>query len=154
MTLSERLQHPWLTVRCQLLLGALFVVAAWPKLLDPPGFAKAVHAYALLPAWAVHAVALTLPWLELVAGTLLCLGLWVRAATAWIAALLLAFIGALGVNLVKGHPVDCGCFTQSTAPKTREERLADMRWTILRDLGMLALAAQILAATRSRRDLP
>ena len=152
MTLRERLQHPWLTVRCQLLLGALFVVAAWPKLLDPPGFAKAVHAYALLPSFLVHTVALTLPWVEFLAGILLCLGLWVRAATTWIAALLLVFIGALGVNLAKGHPVDCGCFTQSTVPKTRGERLGDMRWTILRDLGMLALAAQILAATQSRRD--
>lgn len=151
MTLRERLQHPWLTVRCQMLLGALFVVAAWPKLMDPPGFAKAIHAYALVPAWALHPMALTLPWIELVTGALLCLGLWVRAATTWITALLLVFITALGLNLAKGHAVDCGCFTQSAAPKTQQERLADMKWTILRDLGMLALAAQILGSTRNPR---
>lgn len=155
MSLRERLQHPWLTLRCQMLLGALFLIAAWPKLVDPPAFAKAIHAYALVPAWALHPMALTLPWLEALSGALLCLGLWVRTATAWIAALLLVFITALGLNLAKGHAVDCGCFTQVAAPKTQQERLADMKWTILRDLGMLALAAQILVATRereSRRD--
>ena len=40
--MMQRLFHPWLVVRIQFLLGAVFLVAAWPKLLDPPGFAKAV----------------------------------------------------------------------------------------------------------------
>jgi hypothetical protein len=42
--------------------------------------------------------------------------------------------------------VDCGCFG-ATAPKTAAERLVDMRWTLLRDLGLLLLAAQVLAAS-------
>jgi uncharacterized membrane protein YphA (DoxX/SURF4 family) len=140
------LLHPWLTVRTQIALGALFVAAALPKLLDPPGFAKAIWNYQLAPAWLVHPAALALPWLELLCGLALCLGLWARAAAAWITALLLVFLVALGLNLARHHPVDCGCFQTRDSARSAGERLADMRWDILRDLALLALAAQILAA--------
>jgi uncharacterized membrane protein YphA (DoxX/SURF4 family) len=143
--------HPWLTVRTQIALGLVFVVAALAKIADPPGFAKAIWMYQLAPAWSLHPAALVLPWLELLCGLALCLGLWTRAATSWIAALLLAFIVALSINLVRHHPVDCGCFGSETVARTEAERLGDMRWAILRDLGMLLLAAQVLAAS-SRKE--
>ena len=37
MTLSDRLTSRWLTVRVQIALGLFFVVAALPKIVDPPG---------------------------------------------------------------------------------------------------------------------
>ena len=147
----RRLLHPWLTVRAQIALGAVFVAAALPKLADPPGFAEAIWNYQLAPAWLIHPAALTLPWLELLCGLALCLGVWTRAAAAWCAALLLVFATALSVNLARHHPVDCGCFRTQAAPRSADERVADMRWAILRDLGLLALAAQILAAGAARR---
>ena len=145
--------HPWLRVRVPMALGLVFIVAALPKIADPPGFAKSIWAYALFPAWSVHAAALLLPWLELVCGLALVLGLWIRAAASWIAVFLLAFILSLSINLGRRHPVDCGCFGTGAATKTEAERLADMRWDSLRDLGLLLLAAQILA-TPARREEP
>jgi uncharacterized membrane protein YphA (DoxX/SURF4 family) len=145
------LLHPWLTLRAQFLLGAVFVVAALPKIADPPGFAKAIWNYHLFPGWLIQPAALTLPWLELLCGALLCLGLWVRASTLWLTALLLAFVAALSINLARRQPVDCGCFQTQATARSAEQRLAEMKWTILRDLGLLLLAGQILAATR-RRD--
>ena len=65
-------------------------------------------------------------------------------------ALLLSFCLALGFNLARRHPVDCGCFGAS-APKTEAERLADMRWLLLRDAGLLLLVAQLLTATRTNQ---
>ena len=144
------LTGPWLTVRTQGLLGAVFILAALPKLADPPGFAKAIWNYQLFPAWMIHPAALTLPWLELLCGLALCLGLWVRAATLWVTILLLAFVAALGLNLARRHPVDCGCFQTQAKAMTEAERLADMKWIILRDLGLLLLAGQILVATAKR----
>ena len=141
------LLHPWLTVRAQIALGLVFVIAALAKIADPPGFAKFIWMYQLAPAWSLHPTALVLPWLELLCGLALCLGLWTRAAASWIAALLLAFIVALAINLARHHPVDCGCFGTTTVTKTEAERLEDMQWTILRDLGMLLLAAQVLVAS-------
>jgi len=142
----RRLLHPWLTVRAQIALGAVFVAAALPKLADPPGFAEAIWNYQLAPAWLIHPAALALPWLELLCGLALCLGVWTRAAAAWLTALLLVFVAALSINLARNHPVDCGCFHTQTSARSAAERVADMRWAILRDLGLLALAAQILAA--------
>jgi uncharacterized membrane protein YphA (DoxX/SURF4 family) len=141
------LLHPWLTVRAQIALGLVFVIAALAKIADPPGFAKAIWLYQLAPAWSIHPAAMVLPWLELLCGMALCLGLWTRAAAGWTAALLLGFIVALSINLAKGHPVDCGCFGTGTPVKTEQERLADMKWVILRDLGLLLLAAQVIAAS-------
>ena len=43
MTVREALTHPWLTVRVQIALGAIFVAAALPKIADPPSFSGASH---------------------------------------------------------------------------------------------------------------
>ena len=148
--MSTWLRHPHLTLVSRLLLGLVFIVAAVPKLADPPGFAKALWVYALFPAWSLTPLALVLPWLELACGLALCAGFWLRAAALWIGALLLAFCLALGLNLARRHPVDCGCFG-GAAPKTEAQRLADMRWALLRDAGLLLLVVQVLAATRNRK---
>ncbi|WP_005035329.1 MauE/DoxX family redox-associated membrane protein [Holophaga foetida] len=148
--IRELLLHPWLSQRAQFLLGILFAVAAWPKLMDPPSFAKALWTYALFPAWSILPLALVVPWLELLCGLLLVLGIWVRAATSWITLLLLGFILALSINLVRRHPVDCGCFSVAATTRTTEERLGDMRLDILRDLGMLALATLTLLDQRRK----
>jgi uncharacterized membrane protein YphA (DoxX/SURF4 family) len=150
--LKRWLLHPWLSVRVEFALGLLFIVAAVPKLMDPPAFAKAIWYYNLFPAWSIHPFALTLPWLELLSGVALCLGLWTRAAAAWIATLLLSFIVALSINLARNHPVDCGCFGVGSTAKTDTERLNDMKWDILRDIGMLILAAHVLAAPKRKEQ--
>jgi putative oxidoreductase len=149
---SGRLLYPRVTLVARILLGLVFIGAALPKLADPPSFAKAIWAYELFPTWSLNPLALILPWLELLCGLALCLGLWVRAAALWLGTLLVAFLLALAINLARHHPVDCGCFGAS-APKTQAERLADMRWSMLRDAGLLLVVAQLLLATRSKATL-
>ena len=49
----------------RIVLGAIFVYAAWTKLKDPWAlFAMAIDSYQVLPLRAVEWVARTLPWLE------------------------------------------------------------------------------------------
>lgn len=143
------LLHPKVTLAARLILGLVFIAAALPKMADPPAFAKAIWAYELFPAWSLHPLALGLPWLELICGLALCLGFWLRAAALWLGALLISFCLALAINLARHHPVDCGCFGAS-APKTKAEQLTDMRWLILRDVGLLLLVVQVLLASTSR----
>jgi putative oxidoreductase len=143
--------HTKVSLAARLVLGLVFIAAALPKLADPPGFAKSIWAYELFPAWSLNPLALGLPWLELFCGLSLCLGLWLRAAALWIGALLLSFCLALAINLARHHPVDCGCFGAS-APMTEAERLADMRWALLRDLGLLLLCAQVLWASGQLKE--
>jgi uncharacterized membrane protein YphA (DoxX/SURF4 family) len=144
--------HPWLTLRAPLALGAVFLAAALPKIADPPAFAKAIWAYRLFPGAGVHAAALLLPWLELLCGLALILGVKVREAASWTMVLLLAFLLSLSVDLARGVPVDCGCFGPGHPQRTREERLAAMRLDLLRDLGLLLLALQVLAANGTRKS--
>jgi uncharacterized membrane protein YphA (DoxX/SURF4 family) len=143
--------HPKLVLAARLLVGLVFIAAALPKIADPPAFAKAIWAYALFPPWSLNPLALVLPWLELFCGLALCLGRWVRAATLWVSALLVSFSLALAVNLARHHPTDCGCFG-SAAPKSEAERLVDMRWALLRDLGLLCLAAQVAWSSFKKQD--
>ena len=105
-------------------------------------------------ACAVNAMALVLPWLEVVAGVALFLGIARRSAarilgdpacssSSW----------PSSINLARGRPVDCGCFGTVKVQKTDAERLNDMKLAILRDVGLLLLAGQILHATR-REERP
>lgn len=150
MTLRSAISHPWLVLRLQILLGALFVAAALPKIVDPPAFAQMVHNYRLLPPFAVSALALVLPWLELLCGVALVLGIWKRTAVLMVGAMLFVFIVAISVNLARGNAVNCGCFDVNGAVKTREELFADMRWVVVRDAAMLAGVALLSAAWRRR----
>ena len=146
--MSGRLGSEWLTVRVQFVLAAFFVVAGIAKIADPPGFAHEIHNYGIVPGAVVNAIALVLPWLEVVTGVALFLGIARRSAARILGILLLVFIVALSINLFRGKPVDCGCFGTSKVQKTDAERLKDMKLVILRDVGLLLLAGQILYATR------
>jgi hypothetical protein len=101
-----------------------------------------IYNYRIVPGALVNLMALVMPWIELLCGLAMILGIWTDTARAIIAAMLVVFITAISINLMRGNAIDCGCFDVTTAGKTRQERLADMHWVILRDLGMLLMAAQ------------
>ncbi|MDQ5872019.1 MAG: DoxX family membrane protein [Acidobacteriota bacterium] len=126
----------------------MFVVAALPKIADPPAFAHMIYNYRLLPGALVNALALLLPWVELFAGMALILGVWKKEAAVVAGVLLLVFIVVIGINLARGHAVDCGCFDVRSAGKSPDELLSEMKWVLLRDVGLLLFVAQVLAAER------
>jgi putative oxidoreductase len=142
--LRELWASEWLTIRVQIALGVIFIVAALPKIVDPPSFAQMIYNYKLVPRPLIAPLAIFLPWLELLCGMALVLGIWRRTATMFIGAMLVVFIAAIGVNLAKGNAVNCGCFDVSAAARTKPELLDEMRWVIARDVGMLLMVAQLL----------
>ncbi|MEO8381085.1 MAG: MauE/DoxX family redox-associated membrane protein [Acidobacteriota bacterium] len=146
--MSERLTHPWLTLRVQIALGIIFVVAAWPKVLDPPSFAHMIYNYRILPGALINLTSLVMPWLELLTGLCLILGIWTRPARWLVTLLLVTFMIAITINLLRGNAIDCGCFDVSAAGKTYEEKMRDMWLVLLRDTGMLVMCAQLAWARR------
>lgn len=150
--MTKWLTHPWLTIRVQIALGALFVIAAIPKIADPPGFAHMIYNYRIVPASLVNLMALTMPWVELLAGLALIIGVWKRAALGLIGAMLVVFIIAIGINLERGNAIDCGCFNVADAGKSHEQRIHDMWLDIFRDIGMLLMVAQGWVADKAGRD--
>ncbi len=145
------LTHPWLTIRVQLALGAIFIFASVPKIVDPPSFAHMIYNYRLLPAGLINISSLVMPWIELLCGLALVIGVWRKAALGIITILLVVFIAAISVNLARGNAIDCGCFNVSLANRTIEQRLGDMRLDIFRDLGMLLMAAQVWFGIRDSK---
>ncbi|MDE3244711.1 MAG: DoxX family membrane protein [Acidobacteriota bacterium] len=146
------LAHPLALRISRIVLAAVMLMAAIPKLMDPPGFAQAVFAYGLLPMALVAPLALTLPWLEALTALGLVLGVARRSAAALILFLMVVFMGGLGFNLAKGNPVDCGCFGASKVQKTRDQRLFDMKLAMLRDLGLALLALHSLVAPERKPE--
>lgn len=121
----------------RLLLAGVFLAAGLSKLRAPDALADAVGRYRLLPARLVPLVARGLPPLEAGAGALLLAGALSRPAAALAAALLVAFAGAMAVNLWQGRRFACGC----AGTDGRE----DISWRLVARNGGLALAAAAVA---------
>ena len=120
----------------RLLLGAIFILASVDKTLHPAAFANIIYNYQIVPDEAVNLTAIMLPWIELLLGLLLMLGLWIPGAVVLSNLLLLTFFGAILFNVARGLDINCGCF--STTGEVASG--APMGWYLLRDGIFLLLA--------------
>ena len=117
--MGDWLIHPITGLVARIVLGGVFIYASLDKISHPELFAEAVYNYQLSPEVAVNLVALCLPWLELLSGGLLVLGVWVRGSSLILSSLMIVFLAALGINLARGLDIHCGCFTtQGSDPMT------------------------------------
>lgn len=133
--LKRIVTHPWLALAFRLYIGGLFVYAAMYKINYAAEFAETIASYRLVPYWAVNALAVFMPWTEIICGALLILGVRVKSAAAIITAMLGVFTLAIVVNLFRGAPISCGCF------KTIEDPIS--WWTVLRDLSWIAMTLHV-----------
>ena len=125
------------TVVVRIIVGGFFVYTGLLKISDPAVFATDVSNYRLLPHPVINLFAITLPWVEVVAGTTLVLGRWSRASALTIAVLLVVFIIAVSQALARGLDIKCGCFGTVTASKAGLETLA-------LEVTLLAMAAWLV----------
>ncbi len=117
----------------RLALGAVFIWASVGKIADLAGFAGEIHNYHILPVPLENLLAMTLPWIELLAGVALVLNVLPRGATLLLGIALGVFILAIGSAIVRDLDIACGCFGTSDATRTG--------WfALLRDVGFLVLA--------------
>jgi uncharacterized membrane protein YphA (DoxX/SURF4 family) len=98
----------------RLVIGIIFLYAGIMKIADPSGFAQALYNYRLLPGWAINPLAITLPWVECVAGASLLLGIWTLGGGLVASVLFAVFAAALGINLIRGLDISCGCFSTAS----------------------------------------
>lgn len=103
------------------LLAAVFIYMGLSKALHPVEFLKLVREYGVFEQrpLLLNLVAAGLPWIEIVCGALLLLGVAVRGAAVLLLAMLVSFTAlivwrALGVHEASGLPFcgihfDCGC---------------------------------------------
>lgn len=84
---------------------------------DLATFAQDVANYHVPPRELGNLVAITLPWIELLAGGLLVFGIWKRASALVITAMMVVFLAAIGWALAHGYDIRCGCFGTVDARK-------------------------------------
>ncbi|MFT3684944.1 MAG: DoxX family protein [Phycisphaerales bacterium] len=95
----------------RMVLGGLFVLAAYTKLSDDRGAYDAVNAFHLgIGDQLTQILAKVVPWAELCSGVLLILGLWARGAAVLAIVLLAGFIGGIASVMARNLDVTCGCF--------------------------------------------
>lgn len=119
-------------------LGAIFLYAAVPKVLDPRPLLTIIWGYRILPPGPINLVAIYMPWLEFFVALGLLTGFWRRGAAFWAFFLLSLFEVALLVNAFRGVNVACGCFSQSA------EDVQNAWFLVLRDLPMWLAACVLL----------
>lgn len=90
-------------------VGLFFVWAGLPKILNPLMFAKDIWNYDLAPTTWINLIALIMPWLEVLAGLCLIVGLCRRGAGFILAGLLVLFFVLVSINIIRGHEFNCGC---------------------------------------------
>lgn len=117
-------------------IAFVFLLASVPKLVDAASFERAVRGYALVPdAWARPLVT-WLPRFEFGASLALLSGVGVPVVGVLLTVALLLFAGAIGVNLLRGRAIDCGCFGGS-APRR-------ITWiAVVRNAVLAAMAATV-----------
>ncbi len=92
------------------LVGGAFVLAGALKIADPAKFADDVSHYRLVPYALLNLVAILLPWIEVVAGLFVLVGVWLRASACLITCLTALFFGLIVSALARGLNIECGCF--------------------------------------------
>ncbi|TCO51711.1 methylamine utilization protein MauE [Kribbella antiqua] len=128
----------WVSLGARLVLGGVMLVAGALKVTDPETAAQAVRAYELLPSALVEPVGWGLPFLEIAIGLLLLVGFGVRAAAVAAGVFMVVFIAAVASAWARGLAIDCGCFGGGGQVAPGQTKYLQ---EILRDLGLLALAA-------------
>ena len=102
--------NKYLLLFTRIVLGFIFIYAGAEKISDPESFAVSISNYRLLPIATINFFAITLPWIELVAGILLIFGIAVKENSSILFSMLLVFTIAIVISLFRGLSIDCGCF--------------------------------------------
>ena len=131
----EFFRHPTVRRVAQLGAGVIFLAAALPKIADLESFAGSIHNFhmePIVPMALTNILAITIPWIELVAGLALVANFKPRAGAIVYTVLMTLFTVAVIAALARGLSFDCGCFGKSGAANLGAKKL-------LENAGMLML---------------
>lgn len=125
----------------RLIVGGVFIWSGVLKVLDPLEFAQNVANYQLVGQTLSFGIALVLPWIEILCGLFLILGLFRQASSFMISGLLVIFLILIVSSMIRGLDIECGCFGSLG-------RKLDFK-LILTDLCLLVLSLSIFFSSKS-----
>ncbi len=144
--IKKIIHNSWVEIALRWFLGITFIYASYYKIMSPEDFAKVIYGYNLFPEVLINFTAIILPFVELISGVSLLLGIYPRSAALIINILLLAFISILSINIIRGVEFDCGCFS---APD-ENMAMAPIRM-VGRDVMYLIMGLQIFLFSGTRK---
>ena len=121
----------YLALVIRLYIGSIFIYASMSKITDPAVFAENIAAYRIMPYWGLNLTAIILPWLELICGFLLIIGLRTRATALILAGLLSVFTVFVIINIFRGSDISCGCFDEVGEPIGWAKVAQNTTWFIM-----------------------
>ena len=137
--------------------GGMFFYSGLVKVRDPLQFLESVRGFRFFEhlstlsgieisgspweAW----IAMGLPWLELICGACVIMGVLDRAALAILCSALIVFTSAIVSAWSRGLDISCGCFGDATP-------VEDYRITVLQRLVMLAVGLGLLGYTLFKKS--
>lgn len=146
--LSTNSVTDWIGLAARLILGVVWLVAGGLKIPYLEESVLAVRGYQILPYDLAVVVGYLLPFVEVILGVLLILGLFIRPAALLSGLIMLAFVIGIAQAWARGLAIDCGCFGGG-GTIALEEAQAKYPWDIARDLGLMLLAAWLVFRPRS-----
>jgi len=93
----------------RVILGSVLIIAGWDKITDPATFARAIDNYHILPYGLENSAAIVLPWLEVILGISIIIGFMVDGASGLSLGLMIMFITAIIIAILRGYNIECGC---------------------------------------------
>jgi putative oxidoreductase len=91
-------------------VGGVFIWAGLLKILGPLEFAQNIANYRVFSRDLSFLIALVLPWVEVLCGILVILGVFRSGSSLLLSGLLGVFLVLITVTIFRGLDVDCGCF--------------------------------------------
>ena len=138
-------------------IGIIFIYASYSKILDPVSFSDNIHNYHTTDnlVWVENLAALIIPWLELIVGVFLIIGVFLEGTTSITIGMLIFFIIILSQAVFRGIDVHCGCFKTEADAGVTNLRIELIR-RIIEDFVFLLMAVIIQKRdkfTFSNKDL-
>lgn len=110
------LNNPFIQLIARLTVGFVFLAFSLDKIVEPAEFAKSMTNYQILPSFLINISSLILPWVELLIGVFLIVGVRLKASSLISTGLLSIFIIAVAIAWAKGLDINCGC--SATKPQS------------------------------------
>lgn len=118
------------------ILGSVFIYASIDKIAFPKDFAEIVINYHILPQKIAAYFAYLLPWIELILGICLLIGLYYRESAFVLSLFLIVFVAAIIIKSATGTLENCGCFSVSNQDSSHS-----IFPLIIRDIFLIFLGA-------------
>ncbi|HSD62837.1 MAG TPA: MauE/DoxX family redox-associated membrane protein [Ignavibacteriaceae bacterium] len=117
--------NKYLLLTIRVILGFLFIFSALTKMTDLDYFVKSIQNYKILPDESLNLFALIIPWMEIIIGIFLLVGLFVKESALLGSLLMVVFIAAIIIALARGLNIDCGCFGTADGSKVGVQKLLE-----------------------------